>query len=79
MMTARRWCRTLLLVLPLLGVAPAAVGDDRPFESVDTTLGPTRALIERYGEDRESLRRFYDAPMSPRRLEREGSSVTITS
>ena len=43
---------------------------ETPYESVDVTLPPLRALIERYAADRRNLNRFYDAPMSPRRFER---------
>ena len=38
---------------------------------VDTTLAPMCGLIERYSADRGNLERFYDAPLSPARFERE--------
>ncbi len=38
---------------------------------VDSTLAPMCGLIERYSADRGNLERFYDAPMSPARFERE--------
>ncbi len=47
-----------------------AAAAEFPYESVDVTLQPMRALIERYAADRRNLDRFYDAPMSPRGFER---------
>ena len=54
---------TVVLVTAVAAAQPA-------FESTDLTLPTMRALIDRYSADRQNLRRFYDAPMSPRRFDR---------
>ena len=56
----------------LLGSSAAAEPQQAPYASVDGTLPPLRAMIERYSADRRNLGRFYDAPMSARRTERYG-------
>ncbi|MEE8459448.1 MAG: hypothetical protein V3S08_06230, partial [Phycisphaerales bacterium] len=56
----------------LLGSVAAAEPQQAPYSSVDGTLPPLRAMIERYSADRRNLGRFYDAPMSARRTERYG-------
>jgi len=52
--------------------AAGAEPPQAPYASVDGTLPPLRAMIERYSADRRNLGRFYDAPMSARRTERYG-------
>ena len=63
--------RIAIILLLICGRA-AAEPQQTPYESVDLTLPPLRAMIERYSADRRNLGRFYDAPMSARRAERYG-------
>jgi len=55
---------TACLIAPVILVVPPSAKAGETFESVDATLPPVRALIERYSADRQNLRRFYDAPLS---------------
>ncbi len=59
-------------ILLLVCGGAAAEPQQVPYASVDLTLPPLRAMIERYSADRRNLGRFYDAPMSARRAERYG-------